>query len=332
VGQFRQVLGVALVLQLVVVAGRQEDPRSRIRATAALVVVPVTVKDAGGQAVLDLRREEFRVFEDDVEQEIQLFSAEPFPLSAVVLIDNDLPQQAAKQVQSSSGAIAAAFSEFDEIAVGLFDMFYKPVLDFTSDNDKIHTQLKRLMMGGRFPGEGSAPMTGPPRVNPSPTGPTVPSAGARGRQSTKNLDDAIYAAAELLRNRARERRKVILVVSDGLNSRNNIHNSADTLKLLLTAGASVYAIGVREGLLNRKTGPLRRYAHATGGDVFFATARTDLESLYASIAEQARNQYTLAYAPSGTDRRLEYHSLEVRVRRPHLTLLAREGYYVSSAP
>src|SRR5574341_1055398 len=89
---------VALSLAALVAASapaqQQEDPRFRIRTTVALVVVPVTVKSPAGEAVLDLRREEFRLFEDKVEQEIDLFSNDPFPLSAVVLLDNGLPQKA----------------------------------------------------------------------------------------------------------------------------------------------------------------------------------------------------------------------------------------------
>src|SRR5260370_38187752 len=52
-----------------------------------------------------------------------------------------------------------------------------------------------------------------------------------------------------------------------------------------------------------------------------------MSELYSRVTEEARNQYTLAYAPSGTDRRTDHHSIEVRVRREGLTILARKGYY-----
>jgi len=57
-----------------------------------------------------------------------------------------------------------------------------------------------------------------------------------------------------------------------------------------------------------------------------------MEELYSRVTEEARNQYLLAYAPTGTDRGVEYHSIEVRVKREGLTILAREGYYVSGMP
>src|ERR1700682_4510759 len=67
-----------------------QDPRARIRTTVSLVVVPVTVKNGAGELVTDLQQNDFRVFEDGIEQPIVVFSVEAFPLSAAVLIDDDL--------------------------------------------------------------------------------------------------------------------------------------------------------------------------------------------------------------------------------------------------
>jgi len=328
-------LALVLVSALAWSAGarqQQEDPRSRIRSTVSLVVVPVTVKDATGEAVLDVRQDEFRIFEDGVEQEVELYSNEPFPLSAVVLLDNGLTRKRAEELQESAGAIAGGFSQFDEVAIALFDTIFQPYADFLADNDQLHEQLKRIELTGSFPGQGSAPMTSPPRANTSPGQAKVPSPGMRASRRSKNLDDAIMEAALLLRDRARERRKIILIVSDGTNSGNNTYSYNDTLQQLLSADISVYAIGVGEARMTRALNPLARYARSTGGDVVYAASRSELESLYSTLTEEARNQYTLAYVPRGTDRSQEYHSIEVRVRRPNLTLLAREGYFAPAIP
>ncbi len=77
---------------------------------------------------------------------------------------------------------------------------------------------------------------------------------------------------------------------------------------------------------------LAKYARATGGDVFSARSRADFERLYSLVTEEARNQYTLGYVPQDTDRRAEYHTIEVRVKRGGLVLLAREGYYAIPRP
>src|SRR5712692_9210949 len=177
-------------------------------------------------------------------------------------------------------------------------------------------------------------MTSGPRINGGASTPGAPS-GAQirlGGRETKNIDDAVYAAGQLLRGRERGRRKIIYLISDGLNSRNNTYSFTDTIKLLLSADISVYAIGVGEAALNRGNAVHSKYARATGGDVFYASKRAKLEDLYAQVTEEARNQYTLAYVPQKSDRTLEYHTIEVRVQRANLGLLARDGYYAAPKP
>jgi hypothetical protein len=72
---------------------------------------------------------------------------------------------------------------------------------------------------------------------------------------------------------------------------------------------------------------LQSYANDSGGDIFYAGKRGALEHLYSRVTEQARNTYTLAYVPHGNNRSKEYHTIEVRVRRPDLTIRTREGYF-----
>jgi len=311
---------------------QSSDPRARIRSTVELVVVPVTVKDSKGNLVGDLRRDEFRVFEDGVEQQVSLFSTDAFPLSSVVLLDDDLKPKAAEQLQKSLIAIAGAFSESDEVALARFASFFTPVMEFTQDNDRLMAELKRLVSGDEsFPDPESTaphPTAGDQPIPGAPTTPQQPVAD----KSTKHLDDALHAAAEVLRGRDRERRKVIILVSDGVDARNNTYDYEQTLALLLSSDVSVYAIGTDAALLRRGASPLSRYARATGGDTYFVNNAPALSRAFAQVAEEARHQYTLAYVPAGTDRAQNYHSIEVRVRRPGLDVLSRDGYYLVRLP
>jgi VWFA-related protein len=311
----------------------QEDPRARIRTTVELVVVPVTVKDRSGKLVDDLRQEDFRLLEDGVEQKLSLFSVDPFPLSVVLLLDNGLKQKTAEVVAKSLPAIAGGLSASDEVAICRFDALFEQLGDFGEDNDRLLTELRRVDLEKIFPGEGSGPMTAGPRINAAPApGAPGPAQTRLAQREVKNIDDAVFAAAQLLRDRERGRRKIIYLVSDGHNSRSNSVSFTEAIRLLLSADISVYAIGVGEAVLNRGTGVLSKYAHSTGGDVFYAANRGELESLFSRVTEQARNQYTLAYVPQNTDRTLEYHSIEVRAKRPNLALLARDGYYTPPKP
>src|SRR6267142_3516693 len=71
-------------------ASSQSEAQAKIRVNSNLVILPVTVKDRNGNLVPGLQKQDFRVFDDNVEQSIDVFTAEAFPLSLVVLIDDDL--------------------------------------------------------------------------------------------------------------------------------------------------------------------------------------------------------------------------------------------------
>jgi VWFA-related protein len=317
-----------------------QDSRARIRTTVSLVVVPVTVKDGAGELVTDLEQTDFRVLEDGIEQPIALFSADAFPLSAAILVDDNLKRGTAEKVQKTLATLAGAFSASDEVSLWRFDQVPEQISeDFIGDNDKLLTQLKHIDLSSSFPGVGSYTMTDGPRVNTAaPPGPAKIPTEANGHPNTKHIDDAIFAAAQQLQDRPRERRKIIFLISDGQNAKNNTHKYEETLQLLLSSDISVYAVGVGEANLNRGitflgNNVLSKYAHSTGGDIFYGgVSRENLEGLYARVSEQARNQYTLAYSGAHTDRSKPYHTIEVRVKRPGLSLLTRDGYYLNATP
>jgi VWFA-related protein len=126
---------------------------------------------------------------------------------------------------------------------------------------------------------------------------------------------------------------MILLISDGVNGKkSNTNDYSTVLKELLRSNIAVYAVGVGNATFNRPIERLSKYAHDTGGDVYYGMKSRAMEELYSRVTEEARNQYTLAYAPASTDRGTEYHEIEVRVKREGLTILAREGYYSGATP
>jgi VWFA-related protein len=306
-------------------------PGARVlRSRTELVPVPVTVKNNRGELVGDLTRDDFRVFEDGKEQSIVLFSTDAFPLSVAIVLDNDLTLKVRDQVQKSLSSIAGGLGPADEAALILYDQFPAQAIDFTADNDLMITKLQRLKLGQSFPGDYGGPMDAGPSINNQSQEPGPPVYGRGAGKVTKDLDDAMHAAGEMLRARGRDRRKIICLISDGQNSHHNRWSYSETLQLLLSADVSVYTITVGTIFLKHEPGRMTRYANDTGGDAFFASKQSDLERLYSAIDEQARNQYTLAYAPqnAGTG---DYHTIEVRIERPGLRVSAREGYYATAA-
>jgi VWFA-related protein len=313
--------------------GRQ---KGTISVTTAIVTVPVTVKDHQGRLVPDLHRDEFRIFEDNVEQKISTFTAEAFPLSMVILVDNDLKNKDAQQVEASIKAVVAGMSSLDEASVCRFDQFFHEGRGFTTNQDSLLTELTRTQIDESRPN--AAPPGGPfngPTINgqaaPGVNQPDqYPSTQTIGSQHTKTLDDAVYSAAQLLGDRGHGRRKIILLISDGQNgAKFNTNPYKNVVALLLRNEISVYSVAVGGAFFERKFTRLTEYTKATGGDTYYALKRGTMEELYSRITEQARHQYTLTYSPLGTDRGADYHKIEVRVERGDLDVTAREGYYAS---
>jgi VWFA-related protein len=322
----------------------QADARSRIVSQTRLVLVPVTVKDKEGHMVGGLEKEDFRVFADGIEQQVLLFTSDPFPLSAVVVIDNDLSDKAAGQVQKSLVSISAGFGPDDEVAVVTYSEFPHTVSDFSKDNDLLFTQLKRLQLGSHATAIVADQTTEGLIVNSQnghtgesqPNGLGLPLNGSRRPRVDTALSDAVYAAGDMLKTRGRGRRKIVFLISDGSDSGRDQHTFDETLHSLLLADVSVYSISVSHELLIGKKllehGAFEadKYALDTGGDTFFAAKPDDLERLYSDVTEQARNEYTLTFSPSMADRTHDFHPVEVRVRRPDLDVRARNGYYQSA--
>ena len=311
---------------------RLSDARAKITVNANLVVLPVTVKDHTGRLVPDLGKDEFRVFDNDVEQRIDVFTTEAFPLSMVLLIDNDLKKADAKEVQDSLDAIIGGMTDLDEAFVCKFDQFFHPGKGFTSDQDVLLTELRRTKLdsqpGVMAPG---GPFNGPSVNGHAPEGyPSIPDSQRTILAGpTKALDDAVYGAAELLKDRPRNRRKIIFIISDGVNGgkKYNTNTYDNTVKEVLAHSISVFGVGVGSAFYDRRFERLSEYAHSTGGDVYYAAKKESLQDLYSRVTEEARNEYTLAYVPRDVKSAKDYHTVEVRVKREGLTVLTRDKYY-----
>jgi VWFA-related protein len=313
-------------------SGQQQAPKTpgQINVTSALVVVPVTVKDTSGALVNNLLQEDFRLFEDGTEQKISLFALEPSPISSVVLLDNALSIKNSDDVRKSLRAIVGGFAPGDETTIIRFDHYPEESAGFISDPDQLLTKLSRVKLPGEFDAPAGQPILLAPMINgaPAPGAPGVTQKRAA-PPSEKCINDAVYAAATLLRSRPKGRRRVIFLISDGEGSKDNVYNLNDTVKMLVSSEVAVYSIGVGGSFLERGLNVISKLAHDSGGDVFYARG-SNLEVLYSRVEDQARNQYTLGYQPHHRDRVVTYHTVDVRVERPGLTVYARQGYY--SAP
>ncbi|HET9837567.1 MAG TPA: VWA domain-containing protein, partial [Candidatus Angelobacter sp.] len=241
-------------------------------------------------------------------------------------------------------ALIGAFSQYDEVALYRYDHSVSQVSGYTGATSVPTAALNRIKKPGR---EGGPPMVGGPfGGGPSINGHPVNDPNATGGRSTEVqtaprefyvLNDAILRAAQDLARRDRTRRRIIFVISDGREQGSNA--SYDEVKRILQSNnIAVYGVGVDQASipiydkLNRVRLPgfgsgniLPRYVSDTGGNILAEFDRQGIEKAYAEIADTARNQYTLGYNTHATAN--TYRTIDVRVLRPNLTVIAKPGYY-----
>lgn len=320
--------------------GSGSDELMKYVVTVNFVPVPVTVKDRNGHLVEGLLPRDFSLLENDVEQKITFFSSDPFPLSAAVIIDLGMPDTAVRRVNETLAALQGAFGPYDEIALYTYGNTVSRRQEFTAAEGL--TASLRKMRTQRGESQSVPVVSGPlatgPTVNGRPLDANRTTAIPMVQKVSRVLNDAILQASRDLGERAPNRRKILFVISDGMEQGSRA-SYADVTKILLSRGVTLYGVSVETGAipivrdLNRIHLPgmgygnvLPKYASATGGEVFPAGDKDAVESTYQRVTLEARNQYTLGYyskaAVSGT-----YRNIEVRVNRPNLQVLAKDGYY-----
>jgi VWFA-related protein len=326
-----------------------------IKVNVNTVPVSATVKDSAGHLFPGLTKDNFSVYEDGVKQRISFFTSDPFPVSAAIIIDVSMPEIALRKIKETFGALVGSFSQFDELSVYTYGNTVNQRQDYLAAlGDTTTRTLTRLE-------ELQGTTAGAPVYNPMTVGPTVngtvfdpgtqrdPIDLAPPKQAFPStvLNDAILRAATDLGRREKARRRVIFVLSDGVEYGSNA-SYKDVRNVLLKYNVIVYGVEndvnalpgyKRIAKLHLPTIPkimgkmpyaniLPKYASATGGEIFAEFNRQALESAYGASMEEARSQYTLAYNTSATAS-TSFRKIEVRVSGygSSLKVYAREGYY-----
>jgi VWFA-related protein len=309
--------------------GPEEQDSFTLKIPVNLVLVPVSVRDSLDQPLYGLEKEDFRVFEENVLQRLTYFSSDPLPLSCVLLIDRTLNSQAQSKLEATLLALIESFSAFDELAVFKFDHTPDKLLDFTLDKNKVLEALRnRISWVPLSPGVTSGPFSRKTTLG------GIELDNARGtvqppKTWNTHIHDAMFAAVQALRRRrSRERRKMILVISEGRNAPGNRNSYEDTLEALLRAEIMVYGITPVRSVLTG--GAMAKYANATGGEVLSPLKSDRLARAYPIITRSARNQYVLGYIPNTSPERVSFRRFRVYVesnRIRNLKVRSRKGYF-----
>jgi Ca-activated chloride channel homolog len=282
--------------------GQSLLPKPDIRVDSALVLVPAQVTNFYGAPVTDLRKEDFQVFEDGVEQPITNFSLEDAPLSVGLLFD--ISGSMRNKIGKATEAVEAFFKTSnpqDEFFLIEFSDRPKLKVPFTSSTDDIYDEVAHTKPFGRTA-----------------------------------LLDAIHLAMVTMKQ-ARNSRKALVIVSDGGDNRSR-HTAREVKNAMLESDLQVYAMGIFDPeevkhSTEEQNGPklLTNLADESGGREYPVSSLNDLPSISARIGNQLRNQYLLGYSPLNAARDGKYRMIQVRVsnqtQMPGLHVYYRHGYY-----
>jgi Ca-activated chloride channel family protein len=268
------------------------------RAGTRLVVLDATVRNSRGELVTTLNRDAFSVYENGKRQAISLFRRDDIPVSLGLLIDNSGSMRTLRsKVEAAALALARASNPQDE-------MF---VLNF---NDKAHVDV---------------PFTSDVGVLEAGIG-RVDSIGGTA------MRDAIDLAQTYLSERGTRDRKVLLVITDGIDNASQVTRE-QVEKQAEQRDTVIFAVGLfgDEERNRRGRHELDELTDKSGGLAYYPASIDDVGAVALQIARQIRNQYTIAYAPTNQALDGSYRTIRLTAAGPErLSVRTRAGYVATA--
>lgn len=290
---FRFFFLILLLLAFISVSAQDEDERV-VSVESSLVVLNAKITDRSGRHVSGLRKEQFSVFEDGIQQRIDFFQSEETPFAAVILLDTSGSMGTnVSLARSAAIKFLEGIRETDSVSIYRFDSKIKLVQDFSNSRD-VSEKIFDLRSEG---------MTA--------------------------LNDAVFTAAQELSKRS-EKRRAIIVLSDGADTMSG--RSADkALREALAANAVIFTVdmaasGERTSAVLANRAVLRNFAERSGGTFVETPGGARLREAFTGFVEELGVQYTLGYEPANMKKDGKWRSIELRVARPNLTIKTRKGY------
>lgn len=328
-------------------APEEVDAGDVIRVNTTLVTLPVSVMDRDGRYVPDLRKEDFRVWEDGVEQEVAFFSSVDKPFSVVLMLDTSPSTQfRLEDIQDAAISFVNQLRSDDKVMVVSFNDDIKVLSDFTTDRNKLQRAIERAHTG----------------------------------DGTK-----LYDAVDMVINQQLNRiqgRKAIVLFTDGVDTTSRRASYQSNIMDAQELDALIYAVqyntaadvgatipnnypttrtddvwgqilgGIFGGGRNSRRGGggggggwprgrggnngrgdyeladqyLRELAQGTGGREYQADSLQNMSSAFANVAEELRRQYSIGYYPKRPAQAGERRQIRVRANQPNLAVRARDSY------
>ena len=318
------------------------DAGDVIRVNTTLITIPVSVTDRDGRYIPNLQKQDFRIWEDGVEQDVAFFQSVDKPFSVVLMLDTSPSTQfRLEDIQDAAISFVDQLRPDDKVMVVSFNDNIKVLCDLTTDREKIHRAIQRSRTGD----------------------------GTR-----------LYDAVDMVINEQLSRiqgRKAIVLFTDGVDTTSKRASYESNITDAQELDALIYPVqydtsrDMNAGNFPPMGGPVdiwgqilggifggggggrhggrrgggsypppggsrddyelaSRYllelANSTGGRQYQADSLNNMSSAFANVAEELRRQYSIGYYPKRPPQAGQRRQVRVRARQPNLAVRARDSY------
>lgn len=281
--------------------GTQQAPAPVFRVSSNLVHILASVRNANGEIITNLEKQDFRILDNGVEQTVSVFDRNTsVPLSVAVMMDTSASTRIDLHYEKDSilrfiPTLLGAGNPEDTFALFSFNWRVNLESDFSRSYKRAEKALHSLQ------GEGGT-----------------------------SLYDAIYLVSDTLESR--DGRHVMILVTDGGDT-TSYKKYPDALAAAQKSDVVIFPIVVIpiEGDAGRNTGgehALETLAASTGGRIFYPQGFDRLDAAFEDILHELRTQYLLGYYPHGVNQQPRaFHNVKVDVPNAPVRISARTGYY-----
>ena len=280
-----------------------KDRNQTIKVDVDLVLVNATVSDPRGRMVTGLRQENFRIWEDKVEQKVEYFSSEDTPMSIGLIFDaTESMQDKISRARDAAVSFLKTGNTEDEFFLVTFSQSPRLAEGFTTDISRLQNHMIFT------PAKGLTP-----------------------------LFDAVYLGLETMKS-AGNKRKALLLITDGEDNHSR-YSFWDIKEFVKEQDVQIFIIGIVNPTEDLGPDPNGRaiiedLAQISGGQAFFPDSVDELEDICNKIALELRNQYVLGYHPTNEAKDGKWRKIRLKINTPkglpNFSVHGKSGYYAET--
>jgi Ca-activated chloride channel homolog len=311
-----------------------------IRVDTTLVTLPVSVTDRNGRYIPNLAREDFRLWEDGVEQQVAFFASVDKPFSLVLMLDTSGSTRfRIEEIQDAAIAFVNQLRADDQVMVVSFDDDVRVLSDFTSNRGRLRDAIRRTQTGNGTRLYDAVDLVINQQLN-----------GVSGRKAVVLFTDGVDTTSRRAsyESNVRDAEEVdALIYPVQYDTYSDVNSGGSTRPSTSPIDILAQILSGRRGGRGGRSGGggigssrsdyeqanryLRELAVRTGAKQFQADSTSNLAYAFGSVAEELRLQYSLGYYPKNPPLQGERRQVRVRVNQPNLAVRARDSYIFNGA-